>query len=88
LKACSILENVDLKSIEETTIEKIVLRKFEIEASIRNDADARGLDNVDLRTANTGGLPGVDPTRAGGSLKTSVRASQGRQAVVNEKEEE
>jgi hypothetical protein len=67
LKACSILENVDLKIIKETTIEKLDLRRFEIEASIRKDADARGLEHVDLRTLTVGGVPGTDPTRAGGA---------------------
>ncbi len=67
LKACSVLDNVDLKYIKETTIEKLDLRKFEIEATIRKDADARGLEHVDLRTATAGGVVGADPKRSGGS---------------------
>ncbi len=65
LKACTLLDGVDLKYIKEMTIDKIDLRKFEIEAAIRKDADARGLQAVDLRTVKTGGLPGMDPTRSG-----------------------
>jgi Tfp pilus assembly protein PilN len=91
LKACTILENVDLRAIEETTIDRVALRKFEIEATIRRDADARALEHVDLRTATTGGLPGANPTRPGGSAssqKASVRTAPGStQAGVNEKEE-
>src|ERR1043165_5598637 len=44
LKACTILDNVDLKYIKETTIEKVELRKFELEASIRKGADTRGME--------------------------------------------
>src|SRR5690606_33322802 len=40
LKGCSILEKVELKYIKEATIDKLDLRKFEIEAAIRRDADA------------------------------------------------
>jgi hypothetical protein len=64
LKNCPLLAQVDLKYIKETSIEKLELRKFEIEATIRKDADARGLPAIDLRTATTGGLPGADPKRS------------------------
>ena len=61
LKDCQLLENPDLKYIKETTIEKMDLRKFEIEAAIRKDADARGIEPIkDLRVR---GVPGSDPTK-------------------------
>lgn len=62
LKACTLLENVDLRYIKETTIDKLELRKFEIEAAIRKDADGRGIEPVkDLRASP--GVPGTDPTK-------------------------
>jgi len=62
LTNCSLLTQVDLKYIKEHTIDKIDMRKFEIEAMIRNDADARGIEAVkDLRAS--GGTPGTDPTK-------------------------
>jgi Tfp pilus assembly protein PilN len=84
LNACTILENVDLKYIKEATIEKVELRKFEIEASIRRDADARGLDNADLRQAS--GVVGADPKRsaATGSGSTNNKVSV---TTVPEKED-
>jgi hypothetical protein len=70
LKACPILENVDLKTLTPTTIEKLDMRKFEIDAGIRKGVDARTIQAVtDLRSATVGGLPGDDPKRAGGTPK-------------------
>lgn len=43
LKACPLLENVDLQYIQETTIGDAELRKFRIDAGIRKDADARSI---------------------------------------------
>jgi Tfp pilus assembly protein PilN len=65
LKASPILENVDMVKIDGVSIEKLDLRKFQIEATIRKDADARGMETIeDLRAATSGGLPGDDPKRA------------------------
>lgn len=61
LKDCGLLDNTDLKYIKEITIEKLDLRKFEIEATIRKDADARGMEP--LKDLNARGAPGADPTR-------------------------
>jgi Tfp pilus assembly protein PilN len=61
LKGCQLLENPDLKYIKEVTIEKMELRKFEIEARIRTDADARGIEPVKDLKAH--GAPGADPTK-------------------------
>ena len=62
LKSCTFLEDVDLKYIKETTIDKLDLRKFEIQATIKKDADARDISTPnELRTA---GAPGADPGRA------------------------
>lgn len=63
LQDCPLLEHPDLKYIKETTIDKLDLRKFEIEATIRKDADARGIEPVkDLQTR---GAPGTDPAKPG-----------------------
>jgi Tfp pilus assembly protein PilN len=61
LKGCQLLENPDLKYIKEVTMEKLELRKFEIEARIRIDADARGIEPVKDLKAH--GAPGSDPTK-------------------------
>jgi Tfp pilus assembly protein PilN len=61
LKDCQLLDNPDLKYIKETQIEKMDLRKFEIEAVIRKDADARGIEPV--KDLNARGAPGTDPTK-------------------------
>ncbi|MFN0133487.1 MAG: PilN domain-containing protein [Phycisphaerales bacterium] len=59
LKACPLLDTVDLKFIKEATIDKLDLRKFEIEATIKKDADARGIAPIeDLKAA---GAPGTSP---------------------------
>jgi Tfp pilus assembly protein PilN len=63
LKECPLLENTDLKYIKEISIEKLDLRKFEIEATIRKDADARGIQPV--KDLHTRGAPGSDPTKPG-----------------------
>lgn len=61
LKDCPLLDNVDIKYIKETTIDKLDLRKFEIQAEIKKDADARGMEPAkDLRAA---GAPGASPSR-------------------------
>jgi hypothetical protein len=68
LKACPILDSVDLRKLDGTTIEKLDMRKFEIEATIRKGVDAHTIQAVtDLRAASVGGLPGDDPKRAGGT---------------------
>jgi Tfp pilus assembly protein PilN len=78
LKSCAALDNVDLKYIKETTVEKLELRKFEIEAVIRKDADVRGLEAVDIRTATAGGVVGADPKRSasGGGASTTVNVTE------------
>jgi hypothetical protein len=78
LKACPILDGVDLKTLTPTLIEKLEMRKFEIEATIRKGADAHAIQAVtDLRAATVGGLPGDDPKRGGPAAqpkKPSVNA--------------
>jgi hypothetical protein len=60
LTNCTLLERVELKYIKEHTIDKLEMRKFEMEATIRSDADGRGIEPVkDLRAAS--GMPGADP---------------------------
>ena len=75
LKNCSLLEQTDLKYIKEVTIEKMDLRKFEIEATIRKEADARGMEP--LKDLNARGAPGSSPTRPSilmpGATSESVR---------------
>lgn len=52
LKSCTLLEHVELKYIKETSIDKLDMRKFEIECALRPDADARGIEPVEkLRNA-------------------------------------
>lgn len=43
LRACELLESVELKFIKESKIDGVVLRSFELGAQIRKGADARGL---------------------------------------------
>jgi Tfp pilus assembly protein PilN len=63
ITGCSLLDKVELKYIKEHTIDKLELRKFEIEASIRKDADGLGIAPVEkLRSA---GAPGADPAKSG-----------------------
>lgn len=47
LKNCAILTGVELQYIKETKIEGVELRKFELQARIREGIDARGLVNPD-----------------------------------------
>lgn len=61
LKACPLLENVDLKYIKEATIDKQEMRQFELEAGLRRDADTRGMESV--RSGPVRGMPGDDPVR-------------------------
>jgi Tfp pilus assembly protein PilN len=63
LRACTLLDNVDLKYIKETTIEKLELRKFELEAAIRKDADTRGMEVADTGKKPAQGMPGADPSK-------------------------
>jgi Tfp pilus assembly protein PilN len=44
LKACSLLDDVELKYIKTSTIDRVEFRHFEIEATLRRDADGRGID--------------------------------------------
>lgn len=67
LKACSFLDGVDLKYIKETTIDKLELRKFEIQATIKKDADAR--DMTTPNELNSAGAIGSDPARQGSPEK-------------------
>jgi Tfp pilus assembly protein PilN len=60
LKACSLLDRVELKYIKQATIDKQDFRQFEIEATIRRDADARGLEPVaEIRQAMDRGAVGA-----------------------------
>lgn len=71
LKASPILEKVDLQYIKETTLNDLQLRRFEILAQIRADADARHMDGdapqPGVRTAGgKAGEAGAKTTSAGG----------------------
>lgn len=46
LKSCALLDRVDLVSTEELTMSDIPMRKFRLEAQIRADADAAGMQAV------------------------------------------
>jgi Tfp pilus assembly protein PilN len=48
LKECALLDRVDLISAEAVTIDDITMRKFRIEAMIREDADARRIEPLQV----------------------------------------
>ena len=78
LKACGILENVELKYIKETEVDKTTFRKFEIEAAIRQNADARGVEPVpNLRPGTSRDL--------GKSTASVTPASKAAEPVPSEK---
>lgn len=55
LKACELIDRVELLYIKQTKVSDLDLRKFEIEADIRPNADARRIDSIeDLRLAAPG----------------------------------
>lgn len=57
LKACPLLEQVELQFIRETVINKLALRRFEIVAKLRSDADGRRIEAPErLRLAEPGDL--------------------------------
>lgn len=81
LNNCTLLDKVELKFIKEHTIDKVDMRKFEIEAVIRAEADARGIEPVkDLRSAT--GAPGADPTKPRPGLVNPGQGTPGGQAPV------
>lgn len=65
LKACALLESVELKYIKEATIDQIDMRKFEIECAVRKDADARGVEPVPMITAEGREMSSADGQEAG-----------------------
>lgn len=65
LKACTLLEGLELKYIKEATIDRIDMRKFEIECAIRKDADARGLEPLPMLTAEGREMSSADGQEAG-----------------------
>jgi Tfp pilus assembly protein PilN len=48
LKECALLDRVDLVSAEAVTIDEVTMRKFRIEAMIRDDADARRIEPLQV----------------------------------------
>jgi Tfp pilus assembly protein PilN len=85
LKACPVLENVDLKYIKDFTIEKMDLRKFEIEATIAKNADARGLEPA--KDLSSSGAPGANIKRSGPALDTEQIQVQPAQTTATGKEQ-
>jgi Tfp pilus assembly protein PilN len=71
LKGCAFLDNVDLKYINPVTIDKLDLRKFEIFANIKKDADARDIEPVRDLNAD-GGVAGTDPAAGDPSQPPAV----------------
>src|SRR5204863_10208748 len=63
LKGCPLLDNVDIKTIKETLIDKVELRKFELEATIRAAADTSGMEVADKAQKAIQGMPGADPNK-------------------------
>lgn len=82
LKACSLLEHVELKYIKPHTIDKHEFRHFEIECTLRRDVDARGIESIpeirqamDVKPAKTTEeKPGDDKA---GEAVTTVPATKG-----------
>lgn len=55
LRECELLHHVELQYIKDTVINEMDLRKFEIQAVLRPDADARSIESVEeLRLAAPG----------------------------------
>lgn len=79
LKACSLLDAVELKYIQHFTLDKHELRKFEIEATLRRDADARGIEPVpEIRRAMEGtGTPNPEPEKSGARPVTTATPKEG-----------
>jgi Tfp pilus assembly protein PilN len=73
LKACTLLEKVDLQYITETKIGETEMRKFQIVAGIRKDADARSV----LATAPAQLTPGVGAGPGSGAPLTAAPEPQG-----------
>lgn len=46
LKSCPLLQSVELQYIQETVVDEMTLRKFQLEIKLRPEADARQLANV------------------------------------------
>lgn len=69
LKASPILDKVDLQYIKETTLNDMPMRRFEILASIRTEADARHLgdDKAPTRTATAPADPAATKTTSAGA---------------------
>jgi Tfp pilus assembly protein PilN len=84
LKACSLLDKVELKYIKQATIDKQDFRQFELEAVLRRDADARGVEPMpeirqamDRSSVGSGGLP--EKPRTTEKPVTSVTPPKGDQ---------
>lgn len=52
LKGCSLLDRLELPYIQVTTVDQVELRKFEIQANIANNADARATTPAAVAEAN------------------------------------
>jgi Tfp pilus assembly protein PilN len=77
LKACALVRDVELKFIRETTIDKINLRRFEITAKLRDDADARKIEApADLRLTSPDTIVGRE--RRGEAHGSAARPAEER----------
>lgn len=79
LRACTLLDKVELKYIKETEVDKTTYRKFEIEAAIKTDADARGIEPVAKLQQ---GSAAAAPASAAAPAKAVPRAAEPRPAPM------
>jgi Tfp pilus assembly protein PilN len=70
LKACALLDKVELKYIKPATVDRAEFRQFEIEAVLRRDADARGIEPtqeipraMEVSRQSAGAEPDAKPTK-------------------------
>jgi len=61
LQECPLLENVEMISTKEHTVEDVALRQFKIEAWIRRDADARHIEPLRIPRGRVAELPKTTP---------------------------
>lgn len=78
LKASPLLEKVDLQYIKETTLNDMPMRRFEILASIRAEADARRMeDDARAGTTTAGGHPAPGATTSTTTSADTKSAAEG-----------
>ena len=91
LQQCALLDKVEFKSSNDVNLEKLTLRKFRIEASIRGSADAREIEPLHIpRLATNVGesVFGKKPDPADDLLKRVKPKASGKSKVANANDKE